>query len=366
LTTNVVSANLKWEATTTTNAGIDIGLWNGKLTYTLDVFQKITTDMLMGRPIPGTVGAGNQPLVNAGKITNTGFEMALTYNGQQGDFRYSVTGTLSHVKNELNELVAGQKYWTGGADESAATEYSHLGYPLLAFFQVKTDGLFRTQQEIDNYTYTNPTTGVVTKIQPFAKVGDQKYIDYNHDGKISPGVDGTGDSQYCGSPFPKYEFGLRLEGSWKLFDASIYFQGTQGNKIYNAMRQMISGGCYAPVNYSTDLLDSYSFNPNSDIPRVSLPDQNQSFYGYSDRWLEDGSYCRLKTLQIGFTLPDVLVKKLNVSRCRFYLGGDNLITWTRYKGYNPDIGNNDRYRTGADFIVYPLNRSYHVGLQMNF
>jgi TonB-dependent starch-binding outer membrane protein SusC len=250
---------------------------------------------------------------------------------------------------------------------------------MYSFWLVQTDGLFRSQAEIDNYTHT-ATDGTVTKIQPDAKVGDVKFIDANGDGKILSGLPtktgGGGDAVYCGSPFPKYEYGLRLEGSWKFIDASLYLQGVSGNKIYNGFR-VWTAGTQGVVNFSKDMLDSYSFNPNSDIPRLDKNDLNKNGMGGSDRWLEDGSYCRLKTAQIGFTLPDNLAKKLTISRCRIYIAADNLVTWTRYKGYNPDIGNmsNDPIRSdgtggksnaGIDQQLYPLAKTYHIGLQLNF
>ena len=153
--------------------------------------------------------------------------MALTYNGQQGEFKYSVTGTLAHVKNKIISLTEGSNSWVGGTGL-----YPKLGYELYSFWLVKTDGLFRSQAEIDNYTKDG------TKIQPLAKVGDQKYVNANGDDHISDGnvLDKTGDRQYCGSPFPKYEYGLRLDGSWKFIDVSVYLQGVSGNKIFDQNR----------------------------------------------------------------------------------------------------------------------------------
>jgi TonB-dependent starch-binding outer membrane protein SusC len=309
------------------------------------------------------------PIANAGNISNKGFEMTLNYNGQKGDFKYSVTGTLSHNKNKIISLAEGSKSWVGGKDIT----YPKVGYDLFSFWLVKTDGLFRSQAEIDNYVDKDGN-----KIQPNAKVGDQKFVDADGNGQISGAgnvLDKTGDRQYCGSPFPNFEYGARLDASWKFVDIGLYFQGVSGNKIYNGWRLRTSSYGNDINNFSKEWLDSYSFNPNSDVPRLDLYDANNNRAGFSSRWLEDGSYLRLKTVQIGFTLPESVAKKLSVSKFRFYLAADNLVTWTRYKGYNPDIGNrvsgsgstkSDKENTGIDDMIYPLARTYHAGLQVNF
>lgn len=354
--TGYVPLDLKWETTSTTNAGIDVVMWSGKLSYTLDVFQKSTTDLLLQVPLPLSAGADSDPYSNAGKINNRGFEMMLNYNGNHKDFKYSVTGTLSHVKNEVKELATGSQVLTGsGATHGgSAVTYTKVGYPIYSFFLIKTNGLFRSEAEIAEHTKDG------TLIQPNAQLGDIRFTDANDDGEI----DGD-DRVYCGSPFPKFEYGLRLDGSWKFIDASIYFQGTHGNKIYNGIRTYTESAIYTS-QFSRDLLNAYSFNQDSDIPRLDLNDPNGNGVDNSDRFLEDGSYLRLKSVQIGFTFPQRWTDKLSVQRCRFYLGADNLVTWTDYKGYNADIGNSSISSRGIDFRQYPLNRPYHFGFQLNF
>ncbi len=354
--TEYVPTNLKWETTTTTNAGLDLGFLNGKINYTLDVFQKKTTDLLLRVPIPLSAGANQNPYSNAGEIKNKGFEMMLNYNGNIKDFKFSVTGTLSHIKNEVMELSTGSQVLTGsGATHGgSAVTYTKVGYPVYSFFLIKTDGLFRSEDEIQAHSKDGEL------IQPNAQVGDIRFVDANDDGQI----DGN-DRVYSGSPFPKYEYGLRLEGAWKFIDASVYLQGTHGNKIYNGIRTYTESAIYT-CEYSTDLLNSYSFDTSSDIPRLDMNDANGNGVDNSDRFLEDGSYLRIKTIQIGFTLPDSWTKRIAFENCRFYIGANNLVTWTDYKGYNPDIGNSSISARGIDFRQYPLNRSYHIGLQMNF
>ena len=355
--TKYVPSNLKWETTTTTNAGIDVGLWNGKLNYTLDLYKKTTTDLLLQVPLSLSAGANDDPYSNAGKVSNKGYEMMINYNGNYKNFKYSITGTLSHVKNKVEELATGSQVLTGSSAThgGSAVTYTKVGYPIYSFFLIKTDGLFRSNEEVSEYTKDGE------KIQPNAKAGDIRFVDANNDGKITS----DGDRVYCGSPFPKYEYGIRLDGAWKYIDASVYIQGTHGNKIYNGIRTYSESAVYT-CEYSKDLLNSYSFNEDSDTPRIDLDDPNGNGDANTDRFLENGSYLRLKSVQIGFTFHQRWTDKLAIQKCRLYFGANNLVTWTDYKGYNPDIGNSSISSRGIDFRQYPLNRSYHIGLQMNF
>lgn len=345
---NPANQDLKWEATATTNVGLDLGMWNNKLNFTLDVYEKKTTDMILWKQLAVSAGVAGSLPVNVGAMINKGYEMTLTYNGQAKDFTYSATGTFSHATNNVKALSAKTDIFGGGP------QYTREGYALNAFWLIQTAGLFRSQTEIDNYKDKDGKL-----IQPFAKVGDLKFIDANGDGKISDGlVDQGGDRVYVGSTYPAYEYGLRLDASWKFIDLSIYMQGVQGNKIYNDLRANLEAG-YAVTNYSKALLNSYTFNTNSDIPRLEFNDQNGNGRGWSDRWLEDGAYFRFRTVQLGFTLPDKFAQRMSVGKTRFYVAGDNLATITKFKGYDPASG-------GINGGAYPWSRTFHVGLQLNF
>jgi TonB-linked SusC/RagA family outer membrane protein len=354
--TEYVPEQLKWETTTTSNIGIDMSLYNGKINFNFDTYKKVTTDLLLRVPIPLSVGADQNPYNNAGKVSNNGYEIMMNYNGSINDFKFSVSGTLSHVNNEVEELSTGSQVLSGGnaTHNGPSVTYTKVGYPMYSFFLIKTDGLFRSEDEIMLHAKDGEL------IQPNAQVGDIRFIDANNDGKI----DGN-DRVYCGSPFPDLEYGIRLEGEWRNFDFSMFFQGTTGNKIYNGISTYIKSGRFTS-NYSTELLNSYSFNPDSDIPRLDLSDPNGNGVDNSDRFLEDGSYFRFRTLQVGYTLPDHLLTQFGLQKCRIYAGADNIFTITDYSGYNPDIGNNSITNRGIDFRQYPLNQSYHIGLQMSF
>jgi len=354
--TEYPAAGLKWESTATFDIGLDLSLWSGKMNFTFDYFEKRTSDLLLRVPIPLSVGAKEDPYTNAGKVSNKGFEISLEYNGNIRDFNYSVTGNISHIKNEVGELSTGTQKISGSAafHNGSPVTYSEAGYPIYSFFLVKTDGLFRSQEEINAHN----KDGVL--IQPHAQLGDIRYIDANGDGQIN-----GEDRQYCGSPFPDFEYGIRLQGEWRNIDLSMFFQGTQGGKIYNGVKSY-TGTVRVNTNYSKDALNSYTFNPNSDFPRLNIDDPNDNGAEYSNRFLENGSYFRCKTMQLGYTLPASLIKKAFIERCRIYVAGDNLFTITNYSGYNPDISGNGLGSRGVDFRVYPLNKTYQIGLQLNF
>ena len=357
------AVGIKWESTATSNFGLDLGLLNGKIDFTFDYFQKTTTDLLLRIPIPSSVGAGSDPYGNAGKVSNKGFELLLTYNERINDFNFSITGTFSRIRNEVKELSTTSQELAGNNASlhgGSPVTYTKTGYPVYSFFVIKTDGLFRNQAEVDAHS----KNGV--PIQPNAVPGDIRFVDFNNDGII----DGN-DRQYSGSGFPDFDYGLRLYAEWKGIDLSAFFQGTYGNKIYNAFRTYTES-VRAQNNFTRKVLDSYSFNPTSgNFYKLDVTDPNGNGIDNSDFYLEDGSYLRLKTLTLGYNFPNKLTKNLKIQNARFYIGAQNLFTITDYEGYNPDIGggqyNGSAMGTrGLDYSVYPLARSYHVGIQFNF
>ena len=361
--TNYPAVGIKWESTATSNFGIELGLWNGRFDFQFDYFKKTTTDLLMRIPIPTSVGSGSDPYGNAGKVANNGFETLLTYNGKVNDFNFSVTGTFSRIRNEVLELSTSSQQLSGNTASlhgGAPVTYTKAGYPIYSFFVIKTDGLFRNQAEVDAHSKNGEL------IQRNAKPGDIRFIDYNDDGII----DGK-DRQYCGSGFPDFDYGLRIYAEYKGLDLNLFLQGTHGNKIYNAFRTYTES-VRAGNNYTTKVLDSYTYNPTTGkYPRLDVTDPNGNDIDNSDRYLESGSYLRLKTLSLGYNFPKNWTDKLFVQGARVYIGAQNLFTLTKYEGYNPDIGGGQYQGSGLgtrgiDYSVYPLARSYHVGIQLNF
>lgn len=354
--TDSPALGLKWESTATTDVGIDLDLWNGKLQYTFDYFKKQTSDLLLRVPIPLSVGSNNNPYTNAGNVTNKGYEMSLTYNEKIGDLNFNVTGNFSSIKNNVDELSTGSQILEGarGSFHGAPVTYSKVGYPIYSFFLVDTDGLFRSQAEINAHSNNG------TLIQPNAQVGDVRYVDYNGDGQIN-----GDDRHYKGSAFPKFEYGLRIQGDWKGIDCTIALQGTEGNKIYNGNNTDLET-VRANINYASSTLNSFTFNPNSNFPRLDIDDKNNNGADYSDRFLEDGSYLRIRTVQVGYTIPNSITSKLSIDKCRVYFAGDNLYTFTKYSGYNPDVSSDALGGRGIDYKSYPLSKTITFGMQLNF
>ncbi|MFD2571291.1 TonB-dependent receptor [Spirosoma soli] len=357
--TAFATPNIKWETSKTFDMGMDWGFFANKLTLTADYFVRRNLDILLQVPIPLSTGANaNSPFVNAGQITNRGVELALNYSGTAKDFRYQLTGTFTAIDNTVDKLGTGTQQIFGGipTHTGGSATVTQAGYPVGAFYLIKTAGIFNTQDEINAYAKEGRL------IQPLAKPGDVRFVDYNNDGKID-----QNDRQYLGSPTPKFSFGFGGNAAWKGFDLNLFLQGTYGNKIYNGLRQDLEG-MNIEMNYARSTLNAWTPQNQSDMPRAVINDPNLNSQT-SDRFLEDGSYLRFKTLQIGYTLPQTLMKSAKISSCRVYLSVDNLFTVSSYKGHNPDIGRGgsvlDR---GVDFghVAYPLARTSLAGLQLTF
>ncbi len=367
---NAVSpTNLTWENTETHNIGLDLSLLNGRLTMTADAYVKNTNDVLLPIPYAGSAGISGFSIQNAGKIRNKGFEFAVNYRGSIKDkFNYYVGANISTDKNEVIKISTGGDNMTisgysahgqGGRGINMFQE----GHAMSYFNLIETDGIFRSAEEIENYR-----TADGKLIQPGAQVGDVRYKDWNGDGSIT-----TDDQHDVGSPFPDMTFGLRLGGDWNNFDFNLFFDGTVGNKIYNYPRYRLESGNFNG-NYSTTLANSWRpDNQNTDMPRFSVTDGADNKWAYTDRWLEDGSYIRLKTLDIGYTLPKQLLKKIKLENVRIYTSIENLFTLTKYSGYTPDLGESgvdlgttyNVFTRGIDQGRYPLPRTFSFGIQVN-
>lgn len=357
--TAFASPDIKWENTQTSNLGLDLGLYNNRLNLTFDYFVKKTTDVLLNVPIPGSAGAVSNPIVNAGTIRNKGIELGVNYADKIGALEFNVFGTLSKVKNKVLALGTGTQQLFGGrpTHHGASTTVTEAGGPISAFYLIKEIGIFNSEQEVKSYT--NADGGL---IQPNAAPGDIRFLDNNGDGQIS-----DLDKVYMGSPFPDFEYGFGFNASFHQFDLNVFFQGTSGNKIYNGLRQDLES-MSLEFNYSKATLNAWTPDNHSDIPRAVIDDPNFNDRT-SSRFLESGSYLRMKTIQLGYTFSGNWLEKLKLTSFRIYASGDNLFTATKYSGYNPDIGRTgsilDR---GVDFghVAYPLAKIYSVGVQLAF
>lgn len=344
--------DLKWEETSQLNVGFDARIFN-HLTMTAEYYKKKTEGILQPFDLPGYVGSTGSPLGNVADMENRGFELELGYNNDFGDFHFSANGNASYLENEVTFLGENKEFITSqaaGFQSMGDITRTQVGHPYHSFYGFKTNGIFQTQDDINNYTGPDGNP-----IQPNAVPGDFKWVDTNGDGQIT-----DEDKQFLGSPLPKYTFGLTLNLSYKNFDFMVFTQGAAGNKIFQGLRRLD----ILNSNYSTEALSRWTGPGTSDdYPRLTNNDTNGNFGRSSDFYLEDGDYIRLKIAQIGYTLPRDLVGKIGAQNLRLYVTGENLFTLTEYTGYDPEIGGNI---LGIDRGYYPQARSFLLGANLQF
>lgn len=331
-----------WENTEQWSVGIDFGFFQNKLTGSVEGFIRDTKDMLMDVVAPAHVGNRYSAKANVGEVRNKGIEITLEHRNTVGrDFTYSVGGNVSFIHNELTHLNGGSPIRTNYDGVQVVDE----GYPLYYFWGYQYEGIYRTDEEaLAHLTAYN--AGNI----PF-HAGDSRYADLNGDGKIGPE-----DRTDLGSAIPWLNYGINLSAAWKGFDLQIFFQGVGGNKIYNYQRHQLESNGSSSV-LSPVMKDAWTpSNTDGSIPNP----KNTINYYTSSRFLEDGSYFRLKNLQIGYSLPEKAVKKLGLSNWRFYLQGGNLFTITKYKGFDPEVS------SGVDYGNYPQSRSFIFGLNITY
>jgi TonB-linked SusC/RagA family outer membrane protein len=385
------NSEIHWETTVQTDFGLDLGLFNNKLNFTADYYIKETEEMLVEVPIPGSNGYRDAfPFNNSGSVSNKGIELSLGYKNLEGNLKYSVSGNFAYLHNEVLSLGDGGIPKMSGVveTEKGGITRTDIGHPIGAFYVYRTDGIYRSEEEILAMNVLKPN-GTYSKFAPNAKPGDIRYKDLNGDGYLT-----SDDREYAGSPIPKYEYGLSINLEYKGFDLNMFFQGVWGNKIYNENR-VWTEGMFGNWNASTDVLNRYRAdsititsitadkrkiqifypaNTDTDVPRAIATDPNKNTLKGSDRFLEDGSYLRLKTLTLGYTVPNSIVKKLKMSKLRIYLTCQNLLTFTKYTGYDPEIGSNQvgdsngpvNLSRGIDNGYYPQPRTILGGIQIGF
>lgn len=357
----LANPNLKWEETTMRNIGLDLGLNNNQFTFTLEYYNNKSEDLLINRPLPLSQGFNNPNVTeNVGSVETEGFEINLGYNDYDGDFTWSANLNLSSTKNEVISLGEGgeNREITGGNFEGENVSRITVGEPLFYFYGLQTDGIYQTQEEVDAVLTANPNQTVV---QP----GDVRFKDLNGDGMIT-----ADDKTKIGDPYPDIVLGLNLTANYKNFDFNMFINGSYGNDLYNTNIYDLQGMTRL-FNSGTAVLDRWTGPGTSNsIPRALGADQNS---GASDRYIEDGSYTRLRNLVIGYTIPNKFFNDA-ISKFRIYISGQNLITLTDYNGLDPEIGqyslNNqntrDQFEIGIDRGNYPQPKSVLLGLQLEF
>ncbi|MBR8535947.1 TonB-dependent receptor [Carboxylicivirga sediminis] len=347
---------LAWEESKTTNIGLDFGLYQHKIYGTINYYQNNSESLLLEEPNTPPSSGVSAPIVNLGTISNKGFEFELGYRGAIGQLKYDLKGNLTTIKNKVESLGNSEGMLPGDDIAwSGSYTYSSVGAAASQFYMYKTGGIFQSQEQIDNYVDKNGN-----KIQPNARPGDVIYVDVNGDGIID-----SNDISEVGSPLPTLEYGLNIALTYKAFDLSMFFQGVTGNDILNVNRYELEAA-NSGYNISNRLTNAWTpDNTNTDVPRNVIVDNNNN-YMMSDRYLEDGSYFRMKNIQIGYTLPQTFAQKIRVDNLRVYLNADNVFTITNYTGYDPEVIPVNALTQGVDHGNYPMYRTFTAGVQISF
>lgn len=341
--------DLRWEQTSQLNVGFETTLFDD-FNLNFDWYKKVTTDILRTRPIPSYTGVIGSPYANIGDMENKGVEIELGYRKQLGDLNLQVSANASYVENKVTNLGDVDFYNTSSIQNMGTMARMAVGQPINSFYGYERLGIFQTQEEID--AYVGPEG---SPVQPNAQPGDFKWADLDGNGTIDPD-----DRTFLGNPIPDWSYGVNINAEYKGFDLLIFGQGVYGNEIFQGLRRLDING----ANYQVAALGRWTGpGTSTDFPRLTDADPNKNFQNPSDFYIEDGSYFRLKVLQLGYSLPSSLLETIKMKKARIYVMAENLLTFTEYTGYDPEIGGGS---FGIDRGIYPQARSFMVGINVGF
>ncbi|MFV8324844.1 SusC/RagA family TonB-linked outer membrane protein [Flavobacterium sp. ZS1P14] len=343
--------DLQWEETSQTNIGFESRFFDA-ISLTVDLYKKTTNGILRPINIPGYVGVASNPTGNVADMDNKGIEVEFGYRKKFGEVNFSVNGNVAYLENKVTYVASDSNYISGDASfqSMGPVTRTQVGQSYNSFYGFKTEGIFQNEAEIA--AYTNTSGGL---IQPSARPGDFRWVDTDGNGSI-----GDDDKQFLGSNIPKYTFGLTLNLEYKNFDFMAFTQGAAGNKIFQGLRRLDVGN----ANYQTRALSRWTGEGTSnDYPRLTNDDSNGNFSKMSDFYLEKGDYLRLKLVQLGYSLPSDAISKIGASKVRLYVTAENLLTLTKYTGFDPEIGGGV---FGIDKGIYPQARTFMFGANLQF
>ena len=356
----LANADLVWETSTQTDVGLDAAFWEGRMELTFDYYNKTTDDVLLSLPIPAVSGFFLPTDANVGQIKNSGIEISLNYSNRVGELTYGIGGNITTVKNEVTSLgeIPSINTGVGGGQTHRTIKGESLGH----FYGFTTNGIYQNQSEID--------AALPDALSVERQPGDVRFVDTNGDNVVD-----NNDRTKLGSPIPDYYYGINLSAGWKGFDFSALLQGVGGMQVYNQARQSfesMNGG----NNQSTRVLDRWTpTNPSNEIPRATQDDLNSN-NRFSDRWIEDADFLRIRNLQLGYAVPTSVLESVTdgfVSRVRVYLGAQNLFTFTKYLGFDPEVTRGFSFQkgefplaTGQDSGGSPQPRIFQLGAQVTF
>jgi TonB-linked SusC/RagA family outer membrane protein len=370
-----------WEISEMQNFGLDLGLFNNQITFTAEYFIKDTDQLILSQPPPTSLGLNEATLLNIAQMTNSGVELTAGYNKTAGDFNFNLSGNVTIINNEVKGLYsATSAFFAGGSQDYGAGNITRTipGSSIQHFYLAETDGIFQNEGEIVDAEGKPTQTGLVLPLNIDGTVDMAKWQDPANAGKYTrPGdIRFTGNSRDMGSFLPKLTYGLNVGATYKGIDFTMFIQGVSGNKIYNGTR-VITEGMQRLFNSGTEVMDAWTpTNTDTEVPRAVSGDPNSNARP-SDRFLEDGSYMRIKNLSIGYSLPASVLgfTKGTVKRFRIYVSAQNLLTITDYKGYDPEVGNrninnfgdNNRFLVnGIDYGQFPQPKTFLGGVQIGF
>jgi TonB-linked SusC/RagA family outer membrane protein len=360
----LASGDLRWEKKKTTNLGFDASLFKDQFTINFDVFRSVSEDVLLSQPLPRYLGnLQGDPIVNIGSIQNKGVELNLGYRPKSdGAFKWDIAGNISIVRNKVLSLGnLGIDTETGLPKDyiQSGNTRTQVGRSIGEYFVLKTDGIFQNQAEINAHRAQSA----------YAKPGDIRYQNTVDDGTNDDINDK--DRVYAGSAFPKFTSGLQFNSRYKDFTLSIQLYGAFGQKLYNDVLRDLDS--YGNSNYRRDINPWTPNNTDTTFPRLGYQfaanDRgiNENARGNSDRWVENGSFLRLRNVELGYSFPQKLISKANISSARLYVSGQNLFTITKYSGLDPDVvGANPNLEPGVDNGNYPSSRIISFGLSVGF
>ncbi len=346
--------DLKWEETTMTNVGLDLGWMNNKFTASLEYYTNTSDDLLMRRPLAPSLGIHSASITeNVGSVETTGFELSLGYNDTEGDFTWSANVNLGTSSNEVKSLGTVEAL-NGGSFENGNISRITVGEPLFYFYGLESNGIYQTQAEVDAVFTADPSQ---TTVQP----GDIRFIDHNGDGAIT-----SDDRVKIGNPYPDITYGVNLNAGYKGWDLNMFITGVSGLDVYNTNIYDLEG-MPRLFNAGTGVLNRWTGPGTSNtVPRAGGAPQNLAI---SDRFVEDGSYARLKNITLGHTINSKLISEY-ISKLKIYISGQNLITLSDYSGLDPEIGGSNtafnQFELGIDRGNYPQPKSVLLGIQVTF
>jgi len=348
--TNIPNPDVRWESSFQTNFGLDLGLFNNRLEIIADYYTRRADGNLLPALLPATAGGLGAPIVNIGEIVNDGFELTINTQNTTGKFDWSTSFNFSRANNEVTNL--GSNGSLVATVEGVPVTRTEVGMPIGQFYGFVVKGIFQEPNDVTEAPFQSIDT----------RAGDIQFEDLNNDGIIN-----ADDQTFIGNPLPDFTANISNRISYRGFDFNVLFQGVFGNDILNMVRRRTES-FEGFGNQSTVILDRYTpANPSSTVPRAIAADPNGNTR-ISTRFIEDGSFIRLRNLQLGYTLPSAVTDRLRMSNLRFYVSGQNLVTITDYTGFDPEVGsfNQNPLINNVDNGRYPISRAITVGLNANF